>query len=186
MVSPWAAPASPHWSSSTQRDIQPRAPNRGHLPACRGWAEGPQEAACDLQQLHPRHALHISKPHIPIPSSLPGLYVPMGTPAVPERGPCCDRSCTNPKYIPIPQEPAATQPGPAAKQVRSGGSTARRRQLEELCCHPREPQWSSPSPAAAAPSQNPLLSGAASLLDELSRCSSSVSGGPACARQKPD
>lgn len=113
-------------------------------PACRDWAEGPQEAACDLQQLHPCQTLHIFLPHIPIPHHLPGLCEPTGTPAVPEQGACCDRSCTNPKSIPIPQQPAATQPGPAPKQVMSGGSSARHRQLEELCCHPRGPQWSNP------------------------------------------
>lgn len=166
-------------SGSVATEGHPDLSSQQRTPVCRDWAEGPQEAACDLQHLC--HALHIFLPLIPIPRSLPGLCVPTSTPAVPEHGACCDRSCTNPQSIPILQEPAATQPGP--KQVMSGGSTARHRQLEGLCCHPRGLQWSNPSLAAAAPSQNPLLSGAASLLDEFWRCSSSVSGGPACARQ---
>lgn len=96
--------------------------------------------------------------------------------------------------FPKGQRHAAAQPGPAPKQAMST-LRSRHRQAQAAgksrataspaAGRPGAARWSSPPPAAAAPSQpgqNPLVSWAASLYNEHLRCSSTVSaqrlGGP--------
>lgn len=197
----WAAPASPPGAAPGSPacrggDIQPRAPSSKHLPAGTGVSDCNKLCPAHLHaaHLHAAHLLHAARSH------------PMQPPLGSVCPPALEQSLTKDLAVPgaaqilnrFPspkgQWRATGQPGPAPYQVMS---TVRSRHPQAQAAgkgranaspaagRPGGARRPSPPPAAAAPSQpgqNLLLSGAASLHNELLRCSSTVSawrlGGP--------